>query len=804
MNLSNYDKFPANLPILVEDDIFLYPFMISPIFVGDEKNIKAINEALDKNSLIIVIPSKEGKEGSREFDDIYDMGVIGSLMRKVVLPDGRVKILFQGLAKGKLNSKIGTNPLIGNISIEELKEFNKSSVNALLSVLKEKLSLLSSISSQFPPDLLKTIDDNLEPSRVIDLVASTLKLKKAQAYELFKESDIEKRLFDLMEYITTEIESFKLQKEIKNKVHNKIEKVNKEYFLKEQLKQIQKELGLDNQRDEEIEEYQKKLEEIKDFIGDEGYKEVSKQLQKLSRMHPDSADSNIVQNYIESVLEIPFGKFSKKKLDISDVERQLEKDHFSLKKPKERIVEFFAVKELLALRGLENRDKGTILCFAGPPGVGKTSLANSIATALKRKLVRIALGGLEDVNELRGHRRTYIGAMAGRVVLGLTEAKEMNPVIVLDEIDKVSRSFRGDPTAVLLEILDPEQNTHFRDHYLNFSIDLSNSIFIATANDVGAIPAPLRDRMEIIFVSSYTPSEKFEIAKKYLIPQELKKHGLKNSELSINKGALEELIEKYTREAGVRNLRRKIAQIIRKTAQMFLRDSNTTKVTITQKNLKEFLDKKVFEIDVIDKKNQIGIVNGLAWTSVGGDVLKIEAIKLRGKGGLQLTGSLGEVMKESAKIAHSVTKVLIDTGKLPIDISTIPKSPKEIEDNKEPTVSEIYNRFDIHLHVPEGATPKDGPSAGITMLTAIASILSNREVKSDVAMTGELTLKGKVLPIGGLKEKLIAAYKAKVKKVLISAKNFERDLDDIPSEVMEALEIVVVENAEDVLREALI
>jgi ATP-dependent Lon protease len=394
--------------------------------------------------------------------------------------------------------------------------------------------------------------------------------------------------------------------------------------------------------------------------------------------------------------------------------------------------------------------------------------------------------------------------MPGRIALGLTEAKEMNPVVVLDEIDKVSRSFRGDPTSVLLEILDPEQNSNFRDHYLNFSIDLSNAIFIATANDVGSIPAPLRDRMEIIFVSSYTPSEKFEIAKKYLLPQELKKHGIKNQELSISKGALEELIEKYTREAGVRNLRRKLAQIIRKTAQMFLQDATLKKVSITPKNLKEFLDKKVFEIDVVSKKNQIGVVNGLAWTSVGGDVLKIEAIKLRGKGALQLTGSLGEVMKESARIAFSVAKVLIDTKKLPIDIDSIPKLPKEIEDDKKPTPSDVYNRYDLHLHVPEGATPKDGPSAGITMLTAIASILSNRAVKSDIAMTGELTLTGKVLPIGGLKEKLIAAYKAKVKKVLISAKNFERDLDDIPEEVMANIELVVVESGEDVLREALV
>ena len=804
MQLSDYDAFPSDLPILVEDDIFLYPFMIAPIFVSDDKNIKAINDALDNNSLIIVIPSKEGYEGERVFDSIYDMGVIGSIMRKVALPDGRVKVLFQGLAKGKISKEISKNPLKATIELEESESYDTQKMEASISVLKDKVAKLSSVTNQFPPDLLKTIDDSLEPARVIDLVASTIKLNKDSAYELFSEKNLDERLLNLINKIVQEIEGVKLQKEIKTKVHNKIEKANKEYFLKEQLKQIQKELGGSNQRDEEIEEYLEKLEKLKPSLDEDVYEEISKQINKLARMHPDSADANVIQSYIEIVLDIPFGKLSKKRLEIDSVENQLERDHFSLKKPKERIVEYFAVKELLNLRGKSKDDKGTILCFAGPPGVGKTSLANSIAKALKRKLVRIALGGLEDVSELRGHRRTYIGAMPGRITQGLIEAKEMNPVIVLDEIDKVSRSFRGDPTSVLLEILDPEQNSNFRDLYLNFSIDLSSSIFIATANDVGSIPAPLRDRMEIIFVSSYTPSEKFQIAKKYLLPQELKKHGLKNQEVSISKVALEEIINKYTREAGVRNLRRRLAQILRKSAKILLKNSELKKVSISVKNLKEFLEKTIFEIEEVDKKNAIGVVNGLAWTSVGGDVLKIEAIKLRGKGAIQLTGSLGDVMKESARIAFSVAKVLIDEKKLKIDENLIPKTQKERDEKITLNQSEIYKRFDLHIHVPEGATPKDGPSAGITMLTAIASILSKREVRSDVAMTGELTLTGKVLPIGGLKEKLIAAYKAKVKKILICKKNFDRDLDDIPKEVLEALDIVVVESAIDVLNEALI
>ena len=431
-------------------------------------------------------------------------------------------------------------------------------------------------------------------------------------------------------------------------------------------------------------------------------------------------------------------------------------------------------------------------------------MANSIAHALGRPLVRIALGGLEDVNELRGHRRTYVGAMPGRIVQGLIEAKTMDPVMVLDEIDKVGRSMRGDPTAALLEILDPEQNANYRDYYLNFHIDLSKVVFIATANDIGRIPAPLRDRMEFIFVNSYTPNEKFEIAKRYLIPQELKKHALKPHEFHISNKALRIVIDEYTREAGVRNLRRRIAQLMRKAARMLLENPEKKTVRVTKKNLAQFVDKKVFEFSVVDKKPQVGVVSGLAWTAVGGDVLTIEAIKIKGKGALQLTGSLGDVMKESVRIAHSVVKILIDERKLPIKESAIPKTYKEKEEGIKVDPSEVYKRYDLHIHVPEGATPKDGPSAGITMVTAIASILSDIKVDNKVAMTGEVTLTGKVLPIGGLKEKLIAAYKAGVTKALIPQKNYERDMDEIPDEVKEHLTIVAVSNVEEVLKEALL
>ncbi len=806
MQLSDYNEFPTTMPVVVEENLFLYPFMISPIFLSDTENIEAVNDALKNNTMIMVCPSKSGEENIRDFKAIYDAGVIGSIMRKVDLPDGRVKVLFQGISKGRILEEVSLKPMKALVDLIPNTESDKSKSEAMLAILKEKISLLANMSNYFPPDLLKTIQGNEDAHRVCDLVASSMKLKKDDAYELFIIEDAEEKLLKLIDLVVEEIETSRLQKEIKSKVHSQIEKVNKEYFLKEQLKQIQKELGVDNQREEEIEEYRKKLEKKKRYMAEDAYKEIKKQIDKLSRMHPDSSDASMIQSYLDWVIEIPFEKRAKKRLDILDVKAQLDKDHYSLEKPKERIEEFFAVKELLNKRGIqEKKNQGAIICFAGPPGVGKTSLANSIATALKRELIRVALGGLEDVNELRGHRRTYIGAMPGRIVQGLIEAKQMNPVVVLDEIDKVARSYRGDPTAVLLEILDPEQNSKFRDYYLNFNIDLSEVIFIATANDIGSIPPPLRDRMEFIYLNSYTPQEKYQIAKKYLLPQELKKHGLKASEISITKPALEKIIANYTRESGVRNLRRRLAEILRKCAKELLLDPSIRKITVTVNNLEKYLEKTVFEIEEKDKKDMVGQVNGLAWTSVGGDVLKIEAIKIQGKGAMQLTGSLGDVMKESAKIALSVVKVLIDEKKIKIDTDTIPKYPKD-KDGKTPKVtpSDVYRRYDLHIHVPEGATPKDGPSAGITMATAIASILSDKKVKSDLAMTGELTLTGKVLPIGGLKEKLIAAHKAKIKTALIPKKNYEKDLKDIPDEVKEAMDIIPVTKIEEVLKRALV
>jgi len=771
MQTNNYDKFPTILPIIFEEN-FLYPFMISPLFLSDEEEMKAVEYAINENKMIVVGVYKDQKQ--KEF---FDIGIAGTIMRKVTLPDGNIKILFQGLAKVKISKKIHSIP--SQVEVDEIipLTYNKEEVKVLIDLLKNKIDTYAKLNRVFPIDLLKTIDTNNDPNRIVDLISSVLKLEKENAYKILNEADVTKRLYMLLEFIQKEIESLKLKKEITKKVNQKIEQNNKNYFLKEQLKAIQQELG-DDDRAKEIKKYKKKLKKLKPFISKNGFKEIKKQIQKLSRMHPDSADAALIQTYVEQVLDIPFDKIVDEKIDIFEVEEQLNKDHYSLKEPKERIVEYFALKEYLQSKNIpQDKKNSTIICFVGPPGVGKTSLANSIANALKRPLERIALGGLEDVNELRGHRRTYIGAMPGRIVQALINAKAMNPVIVLDEIDKLGANHRGDPSAVMLEILDPEQNDKFRDHYLNFEIDLSKIIFIATANTLSTIPAPLRDRLEIIEINSYTPTEKFYIAKNYLIPQELNKHGLKKSQISLTDATIKLIIDKYTREAGVRNLRRAFNKIFRKVVKQFIENNSLKKVSINSKNINEYLKKPVFEIDPADKKDSVGVVNGLAWTSVGGDVLKIEAVKFDGKGMLNLTGNLGEVMKESAKIAHSVVKSLINKKKLKGD----------------------FKKYDIHLHVPEGATPKDGPSAGIAMSLCLASILSNRKVRADLAMTGEVTLSGKVLPIGGLKEKLIAAYKANIKEVLIPEKNYKRDLDEIPDEIKQNLTITPVKNIEEVI-----
>ncbi|VAY86482.1 ATP-dependent protease La Type I [hydrothermal vent metagenome] len=780
MNLENYNKFPDQLPVVIEDDMFIYPFMVAPIFISDKRNIEAVNHATNNNKLLTIALSTPNNEGKRDSASFYNIGVAGKIMRKIALPDGRIKILFQGLTKVTIQNVVNKSPIIANVDSLKIQPYNKEDVQVTLNILYKNITILSNLNSKFPPDLIQTIKETSDANRVADLVSSILTFDKQDSYELYSQVDINKRLVTLIQYIKKEIDSYKLEKDINKKVNRKLEKYHKDYFLKEQMKTIQKELGTKNQKDKEIEEFREKLNKLKSVMPKLGYKEVKKQIDKLSRMHQDSGDASVLHTFIEQIFEIPFGKMANKKMNIKNVQKQLNNDHYSLQEPKDRIIEFFGVKQLLENRNIKNpQNNGAILCFIGPPGVGKTSLANSISKALKRPLVRIALGGLDDVNELRGHRRTYVGAMPGRLINGLINAKKMNPVIVLDEIDKISTNRKGDPTSVMLEILDPEQNSDFRDLYLNFSIDLSNCVFVATANNLGNIPMPLRDRMEFIEINSYTPTEKFHIAHDYIIPQELKKHGLKKSEVILSNPTIKLIIEKYTREAGVRNLRRVIARVFRKAVKNII-FNNDKRIDINSKNLEKYLDNPIFEVNLAETNNSVGIGNGLAWTSVGGDVLKIEAIKFKGKGLLQLTGNMGDVMKESARIAYSVVKSLIINKDIKI------------------------NELDIHMHIPEGATPKDGPSAGAVMALTLYSLLTNTKIKSTVAMTGELTLTGKVLPIGGLKEKLIAAHKAKMKIVLIPTKNYKQDLKDIPSEVKSDITIISINNINEVLKHSLV
>ncbi|NPA55771.1 MAG: endopeptidase La [Epsilonproteobacteria bacterium] len=770
MKLENYDAFPMELLVLKQENI-IYPFMIVPIFISDPQEIQRIKQNQAK---LLFVTTKEAKRA---------VGTIGTILREVELPDGKLKILFQGMAKGKI--KEITKEHFAIVELLKVSKGNKLEIEALLDTLKDLITELSKIHPFFPKDLIKVIDSNNDGDRIVDLLLSSLKVDDDKSYKIFANSALKDRLLLLIKLVSSEIESAKIKNELAKKVSKNINDTNREYFLRQQLRMIQEELGLTENIDKEIEEYYTKLENLKPKMPTEAYKEIKKQLDRLVKLHPESSEYATTENYVDWALSVPFGKKSKTKLKISDLQKRLDKEHYGLQKPKERIIDYFAAKELVESRDKEY--KGAIICFVGPPGVGKTSLANSIAKTLKRELVRIALGGIDDVSELRGHRRTYVGSMPGRIIQGLINAKSFNPVVVLDEIDKIARH-RGDPTSVLLEILDPEQNTNFRDLYLNFDVDLSQVIFIATANDISLVPAPLRDRLELIFVDSYTPNEKFEIAWKYLITQELKRHALKKSEVNITPSALKKIIDEYTKEAGVRNLRKVIAKIMRKAAKEILQGAK--KVSINVNNLEEYLKKGYGAIEQIDKEDRIGVVNGLAWTAVGGDLLKIEAIKLQGKGALTLTGSLGDVMKESAKIALSVVRVLIDEQKLP----TPPSSDKE----------PYYKHYDTHIHFPAGATPKDGPSAGIAMVSVLSSIFSQTPIRHDIAMTGEVSLIGDVLPIGGLKEKLIAAYKAKVKTVLIPQKNYDRDLDEIPQEVKEGLEIVPVKRVEEVLKHALV
>jgi len=767
-------KIPEVLPLLPIRDVVVYPFMIIPLFVGREMSVKAVDSALAGDRMILLATQHDVGDEDPPADKIYEVGTVAMIMRMLKLPDGRVKILVQGLAKARITEFVSDKPfytvrverqhdtVVGDITLE---------TEALIRTVREQLTKVMELGKQVSPEVMVILENIQDPGSMADLVSSNLGLKVADAQALLEINDPTVRLTKVNDLLNREVELLSVQAKIQNAAREEMGKNHKEYYLREQMKAIQSELG-DNEGKEELAEIRKAIEAAK--MPEAVQKEALKQLGRLENMHPDAGEASIVRTYLDWMVELPWSKATRDSLDIVRAKKILDDDHFYLEKIKERILEF------LAVRKLKKKMKGPILCFVGPPGVGKTSLGKSIARAMNRKFVRISLGGVRDEAEIRGHRRTYIGALPGRILQGLKQAGANNPVFMLDELDKLGYDYKGDPSSALLEVLDPEQNNTFSDHYINQPFDLSNVMFVATANQMDPIPSALRDRMEVINLAGYTEEEKLEIAKRYLVPRQIKENGLKPKHISFDDETISEIISKYTREAGLRNLEREIGKVCRKVARK-VAEGNPRLVKVTAKSLHTYLGapKYVREEDL--DKNEIGVVNGLAWTPVGGEILHIEASLMAGKAALTLTGQLGDVMKESVQAAHSYIRAHAEALHL---------KPGIFQDNE------------IHVHVPAGAIPKDGPSAGVAMTVALVSILCHIPVKKDVAMTGEVTLRGKVLPIGGLKEKILAAVRSRMRLVIIPEQN-KKDLEDIPPEILKKVKIVAVSEVEDALKLAL-
>jgi ATP-dependent Lon protease len=771
-------QIPSELPVLPLRDIVIYPFMIVPLFVSRDRSIKAIDEALSQNRMILLVSQKDVDKEEPTQEDLYKVGTVAVIMRMLKLPDGRIRILIQGLSRAEVNSVVvGSDYAKATITpIPEPTIEDKSlEVEALIRNVRGAMEKAATLGKNISPEVLAIISNLEDAGRLADLSASNLELKVEDAQSILNISEPIERLRRVNALLNKEIDVLTVQQEINTQARADIDRSQREYFLRQQLKAIQGELGEGNELAEEIEQYREKIEKAK--MPENAKEEAVRQLKKLERMHPDTAETATLRNWLDIMTDLPWSKSSKDNLDLKKAQKILDEDHYGLERVKERII------EALAVRKLKEKPKGSILCLVGPPGVGKTSLGRSIARALGRKFIRLSLGGLHDEAEIRGHRRTYVGAMPGRILQGIQQAGTNNPLMILDEIDKVGADFRGDPSSALLEVLDPEQNFAFRDNYLGVTFDLSNVMFMTTANILDTIQPALRDRMEILRLSGYTEEEKYEISKRHLVPKQIEENGIEKSDITIDKKAMLAIIGQYTHEAGLRQLEREIGKVCRKVARKKAEsDGDFKSVKITKENLADFLRApKVFPEEAL-KKDQIGVVTGLAWTAVGGDILFIEALRLRGKGALVLTGQLGEVMQESARAAFSFAKSrAVELG--------IPE--------------EDFEKYDIHLHIPEGAIPKDGPSAGITMAVALVSVLSQRPVRKDVAMTGEITLRGNVLPIGGLKEKVLAARRAKIKTVIVPEPN-KRDLEDIPQEILDDLNFIFVDNVRQVFQETLL
>jgi ATP-dependent Lon protease len=774
IDLQQSIEIPKKLPLLPIRDIVVFPYMVLPLFVGRDMSIKAIEVALESNRMIFLTSQKDINVENPSPSDLYSVGTVGVIMRMLKLPDGRIKILVQGVARAKTVKFLQKEPFYQ----VEIKTFPDVATpvtletEALMRNVKEQIEKLVSFGKVILPDIMVVIENVDDPGKLADLAVANMGLKVEQAQEILEVTDPIQRIKRINEALGKEIELLSMQQKIQADVRGEIDKTQREYFLREQLKAIQRELGESDDRSEDLRELREKIKEAK--MPEKAAKEVEKQLRRLERMHPDAAEASMTRTYIEWLADLPWSKATKDNLDLKAAHKVLEEDHYDLEKVKERILEY------LSVRKLKEKMKGPILCFVGPPGVGKTSLGKSIARALGREFVRISLGGVRDEAEIRGHRRTYVGALPGRIIQGIKTAGYNNPVFMLDEIDKIGADFRGDPSAALLEVLDPEQNNSFSDHYIGLPFDLSRVMFITTANMTDPIPSPLRDRMEIINLSGYTEQEKLGIAKRYLIPRQMAEHGITERQISIPDKTVLQVISQYTREAGVRNLEREIGHLCRKVARK-IAEGETGLFTITLNNLHQYLGVPKYLPEVEREKDEVGVVTGLAWTETGGDVLYIEATTMRGKGNLTLTGHLGDVMKESAHAA--LTYVRSRAGELGIK-------------------TEQFGKTDVHIHVPAGAIPKDGPSAGVTMATALASVFTNAPVKKDLAMTGEVTLRGRVLPIGGLKEKTLAAKRAGIKTMIIPKQN-EKDLDDIPKNLRKDMKFIFVETMDEVISSAL-
>jgi ATP-dependent Lon protease len=764
------------IPLIPLRGISIFPHMVIHFDVGREKSVQALEKSMMDDSLIMLCTQINPKVEEPAFDDFYHVGTMAKVKQMLKLPGGSIRVLVEGINRGKVKSLSQEEPYfeaVADIYSYDSEELEKSQdIEAAMRLVIEDLEEYIGLNPKVSSEVIYTISDIEDPGRLADVIASYIFLKQEDDQKILQTFDFFQRLEILHEILQREIELLRIEEKINQRVKKQINKVQKEYYLKEQLKAIQKELGEDDSFSGEIDEYQSKIKKIKmpKEVKDKALKEV----ERLAKMSPHSAEVGVIRTYLDWIVDLPWDKETKEKIDIKKAREILDNDHYGLNDVKERILEF------IAIRKLTNSIKGPILCLVGPPGVGKTSIARSIASSLNRKFVRMSLGGVRDEAEIRGHRRTYVGSMPGRIISSIKKAGTRNPVFLFDEIDKLASDFRGDPASALLEVLDPEQNSTFTDHFLEAPFDLSKVMFITTANTTSTIPPALLDRMEVIRISGYTEEEKLQIAKRYLLPKQMKEHGLKDSQIKVSDAALKGVINYYTREAGVRNLERNVANLCRKAAKKIVEEGKKS-VSINAGNITGYLGTKKFRYDKLEEKNQIGVANGLAWTAVGGETLSVEVTTMKGTGKTQLTGKLGDVMKESAMAGISYVRANAER----LEISP-----------------DFYKDVDIHIHVPEGAIPKDGPSAGITIATAVISALTERPILREVAMTGEITLRGRVLPVGGIKEKLLAAHRMGIQKVLLPIDN-NKDLEEIPDKIKKKMEFVLVENLDQVLEHAL-